>query len=67
MDWPWSKHGGEDIQLPNESGRRDPRLPKPPPSVGDALSKAGQGYQDLSKRLEEMKREALLRKMKGGD
>ena len=48
------KAGGEDIQLPNESGRVDPRLKKP--DVGAALKKAGEGYKQLMKTTDKLKK-----------
>ena len=47
------KAGGEDIELPSESGRVDPRLKKP--NVGAALKKAGEGYKQLMKTTERLK------------
>ena len=46
--------GGEDIQLPNQSGRVDPRLKKP--DVGAALKKAAEGYKQLMKTSEKLKK-----------
>ena len=46
--------GGEDIELPNESGRVDPRLKKP--DVGTALKKAAEGYKHLMKTSEKLKK-----------
>ena len=48
------KAGGEDIQLPNESGRIDPRLKKP--DVGAALKKAYEGYKQLTKTSDTLKK-----------
>ena len=46
--------GGEDIELPNESGRVDPRLKKP--DVGAALKKAAEGYKQLIKTSDKLKK-----------
>ena len=48
------KAGGEDIELPNESGRVDPRLKKP--DVGAALKKAAEGYKHLMKTSDKLKK-----------
>ena len=48
------KAGGEDIELPNESGRIDPRLKKP--DVGAALRKAAEGYKLLTETTDRLKK-----------
>ena len=48
------KAGGEDIELPNESGRVDPRLKKP--NVGAALKKAAEGYKKLMETSDKLKK-----------
>ena len=48
------KAGGEDIALPNESGRIDPRLKKP--DVGAALKKAVEGYKLLTETTDRLKK-----------
>ena len=47
------KAGGQDIELPNESGRVDPRLKKP--NVGAALKKAAEGYKKLMETSDKLK------------
>ena len=55
------KAGGKDIELPNESGRVDPRIlawrrQHQLPDVGGALKKAGEGYKHLMKTSEQLKK-----------
>ena len=45
---------GQDIELPNESGRRDPYLPPPRPkgpTVEESLRRAREGYRLLQEKL----------------
>lgn len=55
-DYKFHKGKGKDIELPNESGRTDPRLPKRKPSMSESLRAlkgvAGKAKQDA----EEFKR-----------
>ena len=50
------KAGGEDIELPNESGRTDPRLKKP--DVGGAFKKALEGYKILTDKTDRLKKDS---------
>ena len=55
------KAGGKDIELPNESGRVDPRIlawrkQHQPPDVGGALKKAGKGYKHLMETSDQLKK-----------
>lgn len=49
----------KDIQLPNESGKRDPRLPKEKPSIRrslDALKRVSSGIQKNADDYKEFQR-----------
>ena len=57
MPWPWQSQG-HDIELPNESGRRDPRLPpKPltPDEIQEHLKQARGGYDKLEALRQQLK------------